>query len=101
MALELDWTDNTTGVTYEDAYAIISKLTHVKSVGNVHIFTAYINIYKDSTAKANGKTPIKSVQYAYNKTITSNDNGSNQPNIICEIYNDMKEEDPWDDATDV
>ena len=101
MALELDWTDNTTGVTYNDAYAIISKLTHLRSTGNVHIFTAYINVYKDSTARADGKSPIKTVQYAYNKTISSTDNANNQPNIIREIYNDMKDNDPWDDATDV
>lgn len=101
MALQLDWIDNTTGVTYEDAYAIIGKLLHNKLTNNNHQFIAKIKIYKDATAKAAGKGPVAETQFTVTKTINSSDNTANQRNIINQIYNDMKDNDPWDDATDV
>jgi hypothetical protein len=101
MALELDWTDSSTGVTYNDAYAIIGSITHTKGANNVHSFTAKIKIYKDATAKSNGKAPIASTTFLTTKVYQSSDTGSNYRNIINQIYNDMKQHDPWDDATDV
>lgn len=101
MALQLDWIDNKTGVTYEDAYAIIGRILYTKLNNNSHQFVAKIKVYKDETAKSNGKSPIAEVQFTVTKTINSGDNTANQRNIINQIYNDMKDEEPWDDATDV
>jgi len=40
MALQLDWIDNKTGVTYEDAYAIIGRILYTKLNNNSHQFVA-------------------------------------------------------------
>ena len=101
MALQLDWTDNATGVTYNDAYAIIGGINHTKTGNGGHAFTARIKIYKDAAAKSSGKAPITTLSFVTVKTYQPTDNGANFRNIINEIYNDMKDEDPWDDAIDV
>tara|TARA_Y100001963_G_C6480444_1_gene308715 strand:- start:128 stop:433 length:306 start_codon:yes stop_codon:yes gene_type:complete len=101
MALELDWTDSNTGATYTDAYAVISNLTHSKGSNNVHTFVASVKIYKDSAARSTGKAPVAKITYQIQRTYASNDTGATHRNIINEVYNDMKDNDPWDDATDV
>tara|TARA_B100000212_G_C27297027_1_gene499768 strand:- start:13 stop:318 length:306 start_codon:yes stop_codon:yes gene_type:complete len=101
MGLELDWTDNATGVTYDDAYAIVKKLTYTKGVNNTYNVVAFINIYKDSTAYNDGKGPIAEQSYQKTLTIQPTDNAQTYRNAINQIYNDMKQDDPWDDAADV
>jgi len=101
MGLELDWTDDTTGVTYDDAYAIIHTLTYTKSVNNTYAINAIVKVYKDSTAYNDGKAPIGSRQYLSSVTIQSTDTAQTYRNAINQVYNDMKQDDPWDDASDV
>lgn len=99
MALELDWEDSTTGVTYDDAYALISNVRATKGANGSYTFVASINIYKDSTAKSNGKSPIATSSFTTVKSYSNNN--TTYRNIVNEIYNDMKDVSPWDDATDV
>jgi len=101
MGLQLDWTDSGTGATYTDAYATIKSIKTTKQTGGQHVITAIISIYKDSTAKTNGKAPVATTTFLTTKTYTSTDTASTYRNILNQIYNDMKDEDPWDDATDV
>ena len=101
MGLELDWTDDATGVTYDDAYAIIHTLTYKKSVNNTYSINAIIKVYKDSAAYNNGKAAIGSKQYVSSVSIQPNDTAQTYRNAINQVYNDMKADDPWDDATDV
>ena len=101
MALELDWIDNTTGVTYNGAYAMIQRVSHTRLTSNNHQFVIRIQIYKDATARSDGKAPITETMFTVYKTINASDNSADQRNIINQLYNDMKQDDPWDDATDV
>jgi len=101
MALELDWTDDATGVTYNNAYAVIERVSYTKGIGTDYSFVAQIYIYKDATAYNNGKTALATKTLQGTKTFTSTDTGQTYRNIIHQAYNDMKQEDPWDDASDV
>ena len=101
MALQLDWTDAATDVTYDDAYAVINKLTYTKGVSNNYSVLAHIKVYKDATAFAAGKKCVAETQYTGTVTIQSSDTAQSYRNVINQVYNDMKQNDPWDDATDV
>ena len=101
MALQLDWTDTGTDVTYDDAYAVIHKLTYSKGVNNNYSVSASIKIYKNATAFSDGKKCVGTTTYASTVSIQSNDTAQTYRNVINQVYNDMKQNDPWDDATDV
>ena len=101
MALELDWTDAATDVTYNNAYAVISHLTYTKGVSNNYGINAEIRVYKDATAFAAGKKSIAKTIFTSSVTIQSSDTAQTYRNVVNQIYNEMKQNDPWDDATDV
>lgn len=101
MALQLDWTNAATDVTYDDAYAVISRLTYSKGINNAYDVNAEIRVYKDAAAFAAGKRSIASTIYTSSVTIQATDTGQSYRNVINQVYNDMKQNDPWDDATDV
>lgn len=101
MGLQLDWIDSATGVTYTNAYATIKSLKTTKQTSSQHTITAIISVYKDATAKTDGKAPVATTLFLTTKTYSATDTGSTYRNIINQIYNDMKDEDPWDDASDV
>lgn len=101
MALQLDWTDVATDVTYDDAYAVINKLIYTKGVNNSYSVAASVKIYKNATAFSAGKGSVATTTYASTITIQSNDTAQTYRNVINQVYNDMKQNDPWDDATDV
>ena len=58
MGLELDWTDETTGVTYQDAYVIIDRVVYEKGANNNYSIIANVYIYKDATAYNSVKPPL-------------------------------------------
>ena len=101
MALEIDWTDAATDVTYNNAYVVLDRVVYEKSTNNNYTIFANIHIYKDATAFNAGKAAIIKTTWTSSVTIQSNDTAQTYRNVINQIYNDMKQDDPWDDATDV
>lgn len=101
MGLELDWTDETTGVTYQDAYVIIDRVVYEKGANNNYSIIANVYIYKDATAYNSGKAAIVKTSWTSSVTIQSTDTAQTYRNVINQVYNDMKQDDPWDDASDV
>ena len=101
MALEIDWTDNSTGVTYNNAYVVVDRVVYEKGTGNNYSIVANIHIYKDATAFNAGKAAIVKTSWTSSVTIQSTDTSQTYRNVINQVYNDMKQEDPRDDATDV
>ena len=101
MALEIDWEDGSTGVTYNDAYVVVDRVVYTKGPNNTYTIHANIHIYKDATAFNAGKTAIAKTAWTSSVTIQSTDTSQTYRNIINQVYNDMKQDDPWDDATDV
>ena len=101
MALQLNWTDNTTGVTYNNAYAVIDKITYEKSSGSNYDILAHVHVYKDSTAYNDGLKSIGKRNYTATVSISSTDTAQNYRNIVRQAYLDMKQNSPWDTATDV
>lgn len=101
MALQLDWTDNSTGVTYSDAYVVVDRVVYTKGANNTYTIFANIHLYKDATAFNAGKAAVVKTSWTSSVTIQSTDNAQTYRNIINQIYNDIKQDDPWDDATDV
>ena len=101
MALEIDWTDGSTGVSYNNAYVVIDRVTYEKGANNNYTILANIHIYKDATAFNAGKKAVVKTSWTSSVTIQSTDTAQTYRNAINQIYNDMKQEDPWDDASDV
>ena len=101
MALEIDWTDGSTGVSYNNAYVVIDRVTYEKGTNNNYTILANIHIYKDATAFNAGKKAVVKTAWTSSVTIQSTDTAQTYRNVINQIYNDMKQEDPWDPASDV
>ena len=99
MALQLNWEDEDTGVTYNSAYAIINRLTYEKAEDDDYRVHAVVLIYKDSTAHTEGKSFIARTQFTTTVTIQSSDNGTTYRNPLNQVYEDMKLVAPWDSAT--
>ena len=91
MALQLDWTDETTDVTYQDAYVIIDRVVYTKGVNNNYSIIANVYIYKDATAYNSGKAAVVKTSWTSSVTIQSNDTAQTYRNVINQVYNDMKD----------
>ena len=46
MALEIDWEDGSTGVTYNNAYVVVDRVVYTKGPNNTYTIHANIHIYK-------------------------------------------------------
>jgi acetyltransferase-like isoleucine patch superfamily enzyme len=102
MALQLNWTHSATDVTYNNAYATITDVTYIKdaTTGDYRVM-ATVQIYKNAVAYAAGKRPVTRTKYSKAVTIQPTDTLAGYRNTICQVYEYMKLESPWDTATNV